>query len=51
LRPERIALAISLCAFVLPDGTSVIEFYGQYWQPWMTGAHGRVTYDAERLCS
>jgi pimeloyl-ACP methyl ester carboxylesterase len=47
LRPGRIALAIYLCAFVLPDGMSVLEFYGQYLQPWMRGAHSRVTQDAE----
>lgn len=51
LRPERIALAIYLCAFVLPDGMSVIEFYDTYLQPWMRGAHARVSYDAQKLCS
>jgi pimeloyl-ACP methyl ester carboxylesterase len=51
LRPERVALAIYLCAFVLPDGMSVLEFYDTYLQPWMRGAHARVSYDAQRLCS
>lgn len=51
LRPDRMALAIYLCAFVLPDGMSVIEFYDTYLQPWMRGAHARVTYDQEKMCS
>jgi pimeloyl-ACP methyl ester carboxylesterase len=51
LRPERVALAIYLCAFVLPDGMSVLEFYGKYLQPWMRGAHSRVTHDPKRSCS
>jgi pimeloyl-ACP methyl ester carboxylesterase len=51
MRPERVALAIYLCAFVLPNGTSVLEFYGKYLQPWMRGAHSRVTHDAQGLCS
>ncbi len=51
LRPDRIALAMYLCAFLLPDGMSVIEFYDKYLQPWMRGAHSRVAYDQERLCS
>lgn len=50
-RPDRIALAIYLCAFVLPDGMSVLEFYGTYLEPWMRGAHARVTYDADGLRS
>ena len=51
LRSEKIALAIYLCAFLLPDGMSVIEFYGKYLKPEMRGAHARVTYDAQGLCS
>jgi pimeloyl-ACP methyl ester carboxylesterase len=51
LRPKRIALAIYLCAFLLPDGMSVIEFYGKYLQPEMRGAHARLTYDPEGLRS
>jgi pimeloyl-ACP methyl ester carboxylesterase len=51
LRPERIALAIYLCAFMLPDGLSVLDFYEKYLEPWMRGAHARVTYDAAGLTS
>lgn len=51
LRPERVALAIYLCAFLLPDGMSVIEFYGKYLKPEMRGAHARVTYDPQHLMS
>jgi len=51
LRPERVALAIYLCAFVLPNGMSVLEFYGRYLQPWMSGAHSRVTHDPQGLSS
>jgi pimeloyl-ACP methyl ester carboxylesterase len=51
LRSNRIALAIYLCAFVLPDGMSVLEFYGKYLQPWMRGAHSRVTHDPQGLYS
>jgi pimeloyl-ACP methyl ester carboxylesterase len=45
LRPQRIALAIYLCAFMLPDAMSVLEFYEKYLESWMRGAHARVTYD------
>ena len=51
LRPERIALAIYLCAFMLPAGLSVLDFYEKYLEPWMRGAHARVTYDAAALTS
>jgi pimeloyl-ACP methyl ester carboxylesterase len=51
LRPQRVALAIYLCAFLLPDGMSVIEFYARYLQPEMRGAHARVTYDPHGLTS
>jgi pimeloyl-ACP methyl ester carboxylesterase len=51
LRPERIALAIFLCAFMLPDGMSVLQFYERYLEPWMRGAHARVTYDGTGLLS
>jgi pimeloyl-ACP methyl ester carboxylesterase len=51
LRPDRIALAIYLAAFLLPDGLSVLEFYERYLEPWMRGAHARVTYDATGLLS
>lgn len=46
MRPERIALAIYLCAFMLPDGMAVLDFYERYLEPWMKGAHARLTYDA-----
>lgn len=51
LRPERIALAIYLCAFMLPNGLSVLEFYEKYLDPWMKGAHARVSYDPAGLTS
>jgi pimeloyl-ACP methyl ester carboxylesterase len=50
-RPERIALAIFLAAFLLPDGMSVLEFYEQNLEPWMRGAHKRVSYDDTGLLS
>lgn len=51
LRAERIALAIYLCAFMLPNGLSVLEFYEKYLEPWMKGAHARVSYDPAGLTS
>jgi pimeloyl-ACP methyl ester carboxylesterase len=45
-RPERVALAIYLAAFLLPDGMSLIEFYARNLEPWMKGAVTRVTLDA-----
>jgi pimeloyl-ACP methyl ester carboxylesterase len=45
LRPERMALAIYLAAFLLPDGMSLVEFYAQNLEPWMKGAVTRVTLD------
>jgi pimeloyl-ACP methyl ester carboxylesterase len=51
LRPLRIALAVYLAAFLLPDGLSVLEFYARYLEPWMRGAHARVTYSADGLLS
>lgn len=44
LRPGRIAAAVYLCAFLLRDGESIVDFYGRAWQDWMTGAHARVGY-------
>ena len=44
LRPERIDVAIYLCAFLLPDGESILDFYDRAWDDSMTGAHARVTY-------
>jgi pimeloyl-ACP methyl ester carboxylesterase len=46
MRPDRIALAIYLCAFMLPDGFAVLDFYEKYLEPWMKGAHARVSYEA-----
>ena len=51
LRPGRIALAIFLAAFLLPDGMSVLQFYERHLEPWMVGAHKRVTYDEAGLLS
>lgn len=51
LRPERIALAIFLAAFLLPDGMSVLEFYQLHLEPWMKGAHKRVSYDDTGMLS
>jgi pimeloyl-ACP methyl ester carboxylesterase len=51
LRPERIALAIYLSAFLLPDGLSIVAFYERYLEPWMRGAHARVAYSADGLLS
>jgi pimeloyl-ACP methyl ester carboxylesterase len=51
LRPERIALAIYLAAFLLPDGMSIMMFYERYLEPWMRGAQARVTYRADGLTS
>jgi pimeloyl-ACP methyl ester carboxylesterase len=51
LRPDRVALAIFLAAFLLPDGMSVLQFYELHLEPWMVGAHKRVTYDESGLLS
>ena len=51
LRPERIALAVFVAAFLLPGGLSVSEFYRQSLEPWMQGAARRVTYDESGLLS
>lgn len=51
LRAERIALAIYLCAFLLPDGMSVMAFYEQNLEPWMQGATRRVTLSPDGLLS
>jgi pimeloyl-ACP methyl ester carboxylesterase len=51
LRPERIALAIYLAAFLLPNGMSVLDFYESNLEPWMRGAHKRVSYDETGLLS
>ncbi len=44
LRPTQIAVAVYLCAFLLPDGESIVDFYDRAWEDWMTGAHARVGY-------
>ena len=44
LRPDAIAVAVYLCAFLLPDGESIVNFYDRAWEDWMTGAHARVSY-------
>jgi pimeloyl-ACP methyl ester carboxylesterase len=44
LRPARIAVAVYLCAFLIRDGESIVDFFGRAWQDWMTGAHARVSY-------
>lgn len=51
LRPDRIALAIYLAAFLLPDGMSVMIFYERHLEPWMRGAQTKVTYSADGLTS
>ncbi|MEP4377737.1 MAG: alpha/beta fold hydrolase [Alphaproteobacteria bacterium] len=51
LRPDRIAVAVYLCAFLLGDGDSCIDFYARAWKDWMTGAHARVTHSEDRLVS
>jgi pimeloyl-ACP methyl ester carboxylesterase len=44
LRPERIDATVYLCAFLLPDGDSILDFYDRAWDASMTGAHARVSY-------
>lgn len=51
LRPEKIDVAIYLCAFLLPDGESILDFYDRAWDESMTGAHARVTYSDDGLLS
>ena len=51
LRPERIDVAVYLCAFLLPDGESIFDFYARAWDDTMTGAHARVTYSDGGLLS
>lgn len=47
LRSDKIAVAIYLCAFLLPNGESIVDFYERAWQDWMTGAHARVSYSED----
>lgn len=51
LRPERVALAIYLAAFLLPDAMSVMMFYDRYLDPSMRGATTRVNHSADGLLS
>ena len=32
LCPDQIAIAVYLCAFLLPDGESIVDFYGRAWE-------------------
>jgi pimeloyl-ACP methyl ester carboxylesterase len=47
LRSCHITVAIYLCAFLLPDGESIVDFYDRAWEDWMTGAHARVSYSED----
>ena len=47
LRPDKVSLAIYLCAFLLGDGDSCIDFYAREWKDWMKGAHARVTHSED----
>ena len=51
LRPARVSAAVYLCAFLLPNGQSCIDFYDRAWKPSMTGAHARVTQSEDGLVS
>jgi pimeloyl-ACP methyl ester carboxylesterase len=51
LRPDRVALAVYLAAFLLSDGVSVMMFYDRYLEPWMRGATTRVTHSPDGLLS
>lgn len=51
LRHDKIARAVYLCAFLLPDGESIVDFYDRAWEDWMTGAHARVSYSADSHAS
>ena len=50
-RPHRVALAIYLCAFLLPNGMSILEFYDNYLEPQMRSVRSQLSYDAEGLRS
>ena len=50
-RPHRVALAIYLCAFLLPNGMSILEFYDNYLEPQMCSVRSQLSYDAEGLRS
>ncbi|MDE0779610.1 MAG: alpha/beta fold hydrolase [Alphaproteobacteria bacterium] len=51
LRSCHITVAIYLCAFLLPDGESIVDFYDRAWEDWMTGAHARVSYSEDGYTS
>jgi pimeloyl-ACP methyl ester carboxylesterase len=51
LCPDQIAIAVYLCAFLLPDGESIVDFYGRAWEDWMSGAHARVSYSEDGYAS
>lgn len=50
-RPEALAAAVYLCAFMLRDGESIESFYATHLQPWMQGAVRRVSWSADRQWS
>lgn len=41
-RPERVACAVYLCAFLLRDGESINDFYAAHQKKWMMGANRRI---------
>ncbi|MFB0922195.1 MAG: alpha/beta fold hydrolase [Alphaproteobacteria bacterium] len=51
LCPDQIAIVVYLCAFLLPDGESIVDFYGRAWEDGMTGAHARVSYSEDGYAS
>lgn len=50
-RPERIAAAVYLCAFLLVDGESIEDFYRARQAPSMRGANRRAALSADGLWS
>lgn len=46
-RPDRIACTVYLCAFLLRDGESILDFYAEHQQPWMRGANRRLMLSAD----
>jgi pimeloyl-ACP methyl ester carboxylesterase len=49
--PERVRLAVYLCAFLLPAGMTNAGFYERYLQPHMRGAVARKTLSADAQSS
>jgi pimeloyl-ACP methyl ester carboxylesterase len=41
-RPDGIACAVYLCAFLLRDGESINDFYAAHQKKWMIGANRRI---------